>query len=141
MPIFIFEALFNIFIFAELYTDYGREPGPAIINYKLLKAAVLNIAETFEVERAFAYQVDIFDLRTPSPNIHAAFPISWMSYVAPRLAHLVTHRRLPLSSIGRTTACNGRTDDVFDVWKHLMSVAHDIAAGAKALDGQLWEPE
>lgn len=126
-----------------LGTDYGRKPDTTITRYKIFRGAILTIAETFQVERAFAYPVRIFDLRSPSPNSHPPFPISWISYVTPRLTHLVTP---PTTAIVEHRPDGGllmsATDDVFDVGNERhMSVARDIATGAKALDGRPWEPE
>ena len=128
---------------AVLHTDFGREPDPRVINYSLFLAALLKIAEAFEVERAYAYSVATFKFRAPSTSIHPAFPISWISYVAPRLTHLVIP---PPTAIVEYRPNGGlllaATREVFDVRnEHHMSVARDIAAGAKALDGRPWEPE
>ena len=81
------DSWYNVVTFG---TEFFSDPGPAVLRYDVFRSALLAVAEVFEVENAHAYPSALSDLwlRPPSRNLH--FPISWLSYVGPRQAHLVT---------------------------------------------------
>jgi len=127
----------------NLGTDYGRIPDPSIVTYRIFRGAMLAVADCFGVERAYAYPTKLTDVWRRAQDPNPRFPIAWISYVTPRLTHLVTPpataivERRPDGSL-----LMAATEETFDVDNPAhMSVARDIEAAVAPLNGRPWEPE
>ena len=81
------DSWFNVVTFG---TEFFSDPDPAMLRYDLFRSALLAIAEVFEVENAQAYPNSLREFRPRPPSKNLYFPISWLSYIGPRQACLVT---------------------------------------------------
>lgn len=71
-------------------TDYGVVPDPDVVTYKVFKGALLALAETFEATIGSAYPASLIDLWPNDRRGQLTLKLAWISYVAPRFAHLIT---------------------------------------------------
>ena len=123
-------------------TDYHSVPDPSICTYRIFKPALLALAESFDAERAFAYPTNLSAFWSRPPNVNPTFPIAWISYVAPRVAHLVEP---PSTSLVEHRPDGGllmaATSETFDVDNPAhMAVARDIERAVAPLHLRPWEP-
>lgn len=126
-----------------LNTDHFAEADTSTHTYRVFRSALLAIAEEFDAERAFAFPSSLTRLWERSRIIHPPFPIAWISYVAPRVAHLVTP---PSTALTEHRPDGGllmaATDETFDIGNPAhMSVARDIERSVAPLHLRPWEPE
>ena len=124
-------------------TDDHSVTDPSICTYRIFKPALLALADGFDAERAFAYPTTLSALWQRPANPNPAFHLAWISYVAPRVAHLVTP---PATAIVEHRADGSlvmaATDAIFDVDNPAhMSVARDIEKAVAPLHLRPWEPE
>jgi hypothetical protein len=125
--------------YAEIETCYRVLPDPGIIAYPAFKAALLALAESFDVTYCSAYPMQIMDVWDTTRNLCLA----WMSYVAPRFAPLITP---PPSAIVERTARGAllmaATGDTFstDNPAHLAAAA-DILAALAPFEALPWPPD
>lgn len=80
------DSWYNVVTFG---TSTFHEPDPALLRYDLFHSALLAIAEAFEVEHARAYSRALMEFWAQG-EASSAFPVSWLSYIGPRLASQVT---------------------------------------------------
>ncbi len=124
---------------ASIETFWLQEPDPAIITFPIFRAALLVLAETFEVTWCSAYPRDIM----PLWRGEALFSIGWMSYVSPRFAPLITP---PPTAIVEYRPNGGllmaATNETFITAnpKHL-AIARDIEAAIAPLNALPWPPD
>lgn len=127
------DSWYNVVTFG---TEFLSEADPALIRYDLFRAALLAVAEVFEAQHAQAYTGALLDLWPRAPN-QTSFPVSWIAYVGPRLAPLVTP---PSSAIVERRPNGGllmaATDATFDTDDPAhMAVARDIERAGAPLSG------
>ena len=129
--------------FISLATEGLESVDPAILTFEIHRAATLALAESFDAERAYAFPSALADHWKPQHGADPAFPLAWISYVAPRATHLVTQ---PPTAIVERRPDGGllmaATDETFDVGNpaHL-AVARDIEAAVASLHCRPWLPE
>jgi hypothetical protein len=121
---------------AHIETGWRVEPDPEIVTYPVFKAALLALAECFEVTFCNSFPTDLMDLWPRGRK----FRLGWMSYVSPRFAPLVTP---PQTAIVEYRPNGGlfmaATDETFITAnpKHL-AVARDIEAAIAPLNALPW---
>ena len=127
---------------AEISTDPFAIPDADIVSYRTFRIAILALAEVFDVTQAVASPDDLTDLG-PSGRPKGSMPLAWISYVAPRFAHLVTpppralvEQRPDGGLLMAATAETFRTDDP----AHL-AVARDIEAALAPFNALPWTAE
>jgi hypothetical protein len=124
---------------ARIQTGWHIEPDPAIVTYPIFKAALLALCECFEITFCGANPDDLTVL-WPSEQ---KFRLSWMSYVSPRFAPLITP---PKTAIVEYRPNGGlfmaATDETFITAnpQHL-AVARDIEAAVAPLNALPWPPD
>jgi hypothetical protein len=124
---------------ATIETCYRVLPDPGIIAYPAFKAALLALAESFDVTHCSAYPMQIMDVWRQDTHLCLA----WMSYVAPRFAPLITP---PPSAIVERTARGAllmaATGETFstDNPAHLAAAA-DILAALAPFEALPWPPD
>jgi len=123
---------------AKIQTGYRVVPDPTIIAYPTFKAALLALAESFDVAYCSAYPQQIIDLWSEDIN----FDIAWMNYLAPRFAPLVTPP--PSAIVERTPGgalLMAAADTTFsmDNPAHL-AVARKINAALAPINALPWPP-
>ena len=100
------------------------------------------MAETFDVTQVFVYTRTLSDLWGRPGRKGRQIPLAWISYVAPRFAHLVTPppralvERRPDGGLLMATDETFRTDDP----AHL-AVARDIEAALAPFNALPWTAE
>lgn len=124
-------------------TDYGLVPDSFVLTYKIFSGALLALAEAFGATRAYAYPENLSDLWPRSENWHPKLPLAWISYVAPRFAHLV---KPPLAAFVERRSDGGllmaATDETFVATNPAhMAVARDIEAAVAPFNAVPWPPE
>ncbi len=124
---------------ALIETEWRVDPDPAIVTYPVFKAALLALAECFEVTFCNSFPTDLMDLWPRGRK----FRLGWMSYISPRFAPLVTP---PKTAIVEYRPNGGlfmaATDETFVTAnpEHL-AVAHDIEAAIAPLNALPWPPD
>jgi hypothetical protein len=123
---------------ATIETGNRVVPDPTIIAYPAFKAALLALAESFDVAYCSAYPQQIIDL-WPKGII---LKIAWMTYLAPRFAPLITPP--PSAIVERTPGgalLMAAADTTFsmDNPAHL-AVARDINAALAPINALPWPP-
>ena len=72
---------------ANFTTSAFAVPEAHLVGFGVFRQVVLALAEVFEATQAYAYPADLGDLWTKGRTDD--LPLAWISYVAPRFAHLV----------------------------------------------------
>ena len=131
----------NLVIFE---TPQNVSPAPELATYNVFRGATLAVAETFEPTQVFVYPDGLSELWGPWPGRKdLEIPLAWISYVAPRFAHLVMP---PPRAIVERRPDGGllmaATDDTFrtDNPEHL-AVARDIEAALAPFNALPWTAE
>lgn len=84
------------FDYVGLETDPYHEADPAILNFEVLKGALLAIAESFDTDEAIVCPTKIIDLWPAHSPAGPRLRPAWMTYVAARFAPLVSTPRSAL---------------------------------------------
>ncbi len=115
---------------------FGRNPDPEIVDYRLMRSALLAIVDAWEPVKAAAFSNQLF-VRSREANY---FREAWIQYLCPRLAEKIT----PPSTVLSEHLPNGgllmtATTETFDVDNpaHLKA-AQDMAAAMAPLDLLPW---
>ena len=131
----------NVLIFD---TAYNVAPDPCLVTFHVFLGAILAMVETFEATQAFVYPDGLSDLwDPPTSDKGRPIPLAWISYVAPRFAHMVTP---PPRAIVERRPDGGllmaATDETFrtDNPDHL-AVAHDIETALAPYNALPWTAE
>jgi hypothetical protein len=125
--------------YAVIETAWRMSPDPAIVAYPVIRAALLALAETFEVTFSTAYPADLWDL----PGTNQFFRIGWITYVSPRFAPLINP---PPTAIVERRPNGGllmsATDETFVTAnpRHL-AIARDIETAVAPLNALPWPPD
>jgi hypothetical protein len=123
-----------------LETSWRVIPDPAIIVYPISKAAVLALAESFDASWCIACPGALQEFWGAVPPYYR---LGWISYVGPRLAHLITP---PSTAVVERRPDGGllmaATDEIFSVSNpaHL-AAARDILAAVAPLNALPWPPD
>ena len=115
-------------------TDYGVVPDPNVVTFKIIRGALLALAETFEATIGSAYPASLIDLwpKGGQGRGQLTLKLAWITYVAPLFAHLITP---PVSALVERRPDGGllmaATDETFVTTNpaHL-AVARKIEAAA-----------
>ena len=125
-------------------TGHTVAPAPELASYDVFRGATLIMAETFEVTQAFVYPQGLSELwDPPTSDKGRPIPLAWISYVAPRFAHLVTTP--PRAMVERRSdggLLMAATEDTFRTEnpEHL-AVARDIKAALAPFNALPWTAE
>jgi len=117
---------------AALHTDLTEIPDPRAISYNIFRSALLAFVEAWDPVDCYAIPNELLDLI----DIHRLFRETWMQYLSPPLARLITP---PATSINEVLPNGGllmsATNETFKVDNpaHL-AVARDIAAATAPLN-------
>ncbi len=126
---------------ANFTTGHFAIPEPRLVGFGVFRRVVLALAEVFEATQVYADSADLGDL---SPKGRPAdLPLAWISYVAPRFAHLV----MPPPSVvverrpdgGLLMAATAETFATADP-AHL-AAARAIHGALAPFNAVLWTPE
>jgi hypothetical protein len=123
--------------YADIETSDKVAADPAIVTYPIFRAALLALAETFEVSWCVAYPADVM--------LHwrrGFFRLGWMIYISPRLAPLVTPPKSAIVEYRPNGALfMAATDETFITANpQHMAVARDIEAAVAPLNALPWPP-
>jgi hypothetical protein len=107
---------------------YGVVPDPELVTFRIFREVVLAMSEAFDASSAKAYHSGLIDT-WPQGRDAVDLPPTWISYLGPAYAHLVTP---PPTAIVERRPDGGlllaATDETFDTENPThMAVAHDIA--------------
>ena len=126
----------------DIETDPFAVPDADVVSFPMFRIALLAAAEAYDVTQAYAFPVDLMNFWSPDRS-KASIPLSWISYVAPRFAPLVTpppraivERRPDGGLLMAATDATFRTDDP----AHL-AVARDIEAALAPFNALPWTAE
>jgi hypothetical protein len=124
--------------YADLETSDRVAADPAIVTYPIFRAALLALAEIFEVTWCVAYPEDAM--------LHwkrGFFRLGWMSYISPRFASLVTPPKSAIVEYRPNGALfMAATDETFVTANpQHMAVARDIEAAIAPLNALPWPPD
>ncbi|MGH9830687.1 MAG: Imm52 family immunity protein, partial [Blastocatellia bacterium] len=120
------------------YTRPRCIPDPAVITYEIFKRALLAIVEAWSPDRCAAYPLQILNLVGKGQY----FRESWLQYLCPWLASLVTPPPAPVivEHLPNGGLLMSATAETFDVENPAhMAAARAIAAAIAPLNALPWE--
>ena len=127
--------------YANFTTSHFAVPEPHLVGFGVFRQMVLALAEVFGATQAYACPDDLSDLWTRERTCD--LPLAWISYVAPRFAHLVTP---PLGVVAERRPDGGllmaATTETFTTADRAhLAAARAIHAALAPFNAVPWTPE
>ncbi|MGH6838129.1 MAG: Imm52 family immunity protein [Methylocella sp.] len=119
-------------------TAHGFIPDPSVATYEIFKPALLAVVEAWDPVCAMSYPDALFKLVPGGTYFHE----SWIQYLCPSLATLVTPPSAPVivERLANGGLLMSATRQTFDVENPAhMAAARDMAASIAPLNALPWE--